>query len=222
MLPLRLRILQKKMQHFLSRMYVKYGKRIMDVMMSIIGILVIFPCFMFLYLLLFIINSGKPFFYQQRPGMNGRIFKLIKFKTMNDKRDANGTLLPDAQRLTPVGRFMRALSLDELPQLINVLKGDMSFIGPRPLLVRYLPLYNARQKRRHEVRPGMTGWAAVNGRNAQTWEQKLESDVWYVENLSFLLDLKILLMTMLKVVRREGINDLNDQMTKPFTGTNAK
>lgn len=203
-------------------MYVKYGKRIMDVMMSIIGILVIFPCFMFLYLLLFIINSGKPFFYQQRPGMNGRIFKLIKFKTMNDKRDANGTLLPDAQRLTPVGRFMRALSLDELPQLINVLKGDMSFIGPRPLLVRYLPLYNARQKRRHEVRPGMTGWAAVNGRNAQTWEQKLESDVWYVENLSFLLDLKILLMTMLKVVRREGINDLNDQMTKPFTGTNAK
>jgi lipopolysaccharide/colanic/teichoic acid biosynthesis glycosyltransferase len=154
--------------------------------------------------------------------MNGRIFRLIKFKTMNDKRDEHGNLLPDAERLTPLGRFMRSLSLDEFPQLINVLKGDMSLIGPRPLLVRYLPLYNARQSRRHEVRPGMTGWAAVKGRNAQTWEQKLESDVWYVEHLSFWLDAKILLMTLVKVVRRDGINDVNNEMTKPFSGSHAE
>jgi len=180
------------------------------------------PFLLLFTILLYVVNNRSPFYLHDRPGMSGRIFRLIKFKTMNDKRDEHGELLPDAERLTPLGRFMRSLSLDEFPQLINVLKGDMSLIGPRPLLVRYLPLYNARQSRRHEVRPGMTGWAAVKGRNAQTWEQKLESDVWYVEHLSFWLDAKILLMTLVKVVRRDGINDVNNEMTKPFSGSHAE
>lgn len=203
-------------------MYRKYIKRFFDVILSIIGVVVISPVLAVMTIILYVDHNGYPFYLHERPGMNGRIFRLIKFKTMNDKRDEHGELLPDAERLTPLGRFMRSLSLDEFPQLINVLKGDMSLIGPRPLLVRYLPLYNARQSRRHEVRPGMTGWAAVKGRNAQTWEQKLESDVWYVEHLSFWLDAKILLMTLVKVVRRDGINDVNNEMTKPFSGSHAE
>jgi lipopolysaccharide/colanic/teichoic acid biosynthesis glycosyltransferase len=206
----------------LMLLYRRYIKRILDVVLSFIGLVVISPILVFLTIILFVISRSSPIYLHERPGMNGRIFRLIKFKTMNDKRDEHGNLLPDAERLTPLGRFMRSLSLDEFPQLINVLKGDMSLIGPRPLLVRYLPLYNARQSRRHEVRPGMTGWAAVKGRNAQTWEQKLESDVWYVEHLSFWLDAKILLMTLVKVVRRDGINDVNNEMTKPFSGSHAE
>ena len=206
----------------LMLLYRRYIKRILDVVLSFIGLVVISPILVFLTIILFVISRSSPIYLHERPGMNGRIFRLIKFKTMNDKRDEHGELLPDAERLTPFGRFMRSLSLDEFPQLINVLKGDMSLIGPRPLLVRYLPLYNARQSRRHEVRPGMTGWAAVKGRNAQTWEQKLESDVWYVEHLSFWLDAKILLMTLVKVVRRDGINDVNNEMTKPFSGSHAE
>ena len=191
-------------------------------MLSLAGLIGISPFLLFFMVLLFFVNRGSPFYLHERPGRNGRIFRLIKFKTMSDRCDANGKLLPDVQRLTPVGRFMRSLSLDEFPQLINVLKGDMSLVGPRPLLVRYLPLYNERQLRRHEVRPGMTGWAAVTGRNSQTWEQKLESDVWYVEHMSFRLDLKILFMTMVKVLQRAGINDENNQMTKPFLGNHVK
>jgi len=156
-------------------------------------------------ILLTVANRGTPFFIQARPGKNGKIFKIVKFKTMNDKRDASGKLLPDDQRLTKIGKIVRKTSIDEIPQLWNVLKGDMSLVGPRPLLPEYLPLYNDFQKRRHEVRPGITGWAQVNGRNAVSWQQKFEYDVWYVENLSFLLDVKILLLTVKKVFKSEGI-----------------
>lgn len=206
----------------LQMLYIKYGKRIIDFLLSAIGLFVLSPMLLFFSVWLYFVNNGPPFYLHERPGMNGRIFRLIKFKTMNDKRDEHGELLPDAERLTPLGRFMRSLSLDEFPQLINVLKGDMSLIGPRPLLVRYLPLYSARQLRRHEVRPGMTGWAQVSGRNGLSWEEKFECDLWYVEHLSFLLDVKILLMTLFKVVMREGINDVNNEMTKPFSGSHAE
>src|SRR5690606_33015152 len=173
---------------------------------SFTGLVVLTPVFFIITVLLAVANSGKPFFIQPRPGKNGRIFKLIKFKTMNDKRDASGNLLLDADRLTAVGKFIRKTSLDEIPQLLTVIKGDMSLVGPRPLLVEYLPLYSDRQKRRHEVRPGITGWAQVNGRNAISWEQKFEYDVWYVDHVSFKLDLKILWMTVMKVFKREGIS----------------
>ncbi|GJH40289.1 sugar transferase [Capnocytophaga sp. HP1101] len=163
-------------------------------------------------------NDGKPFFYQQRPGKGERIFKIIKFKTMNDRRDATGELLPDAERLTKIGAFVRKTSLDEIPQLLNVLKGDMLLIGPRPLLVKYLPLYNATQRRRHEVKPGITGWAQVNGRNAISWEKKFELDVWYVDHLSFVLDLKILLLTVKKVFIREGISQEGQTTMEEFRG----
>ena len=206
----------------LQMLYIKYGKRIIDFLLSAIGLFVLSPMLLFFSVWLYFVNNGSPFYLHDRPGMSGRIFRLIKFKTMNDKRDEHGNLLPDAERLTPLGRFMRSLSLDEFPQLINVLKGDMSLIGPRPLLVRYLPLYSARQLRRHEVRPGMTGWAQVSGRNGLSWEEKFECDLWYVEHLSFLLDVKILLMTLFKVVMREGINDVNNEMTKPFSGSHAE
>ena len=203
-------------------MYKMYVKRVIDFMLSLAGLIAISPFLLLFTVLLCIVNRGSPFFLHERPGRNGRIFCLIKFKSMSDLRDAKGKLLPDVQRLTSVGRFMRSLSLDEFPQLINVLKGDMSLIGPRPLLVRYLPLYNERQMRRNEVRPGITGWAQINGRNALSWQEKFEYDVWYVENLSFILDLKILFMTMIKVLQRAGINDNNNQMTKPFLGNHVK
>lgn len=180
-------------------MYKKYIKRILDFSIAFIGFIIIFPILLMVTLLLAITNQGKPFFFQTRPGLNERFFKIIKFKTLNDKVDAQGNLLPDAKRMTKVGTFIRKSSLDELPQLINVLKGDMSLIGPRPLLVEYLPLYNEEQRKRHNVKPGITGWAQVNGRNAISWEQKFELDVWYVKHLSFLLDVKILLMTIKKI-----------------------
>ena len=164
-------------------------------------------------------NRGLVFFTQTRPGLNGRFFHLMKLKTMTDKREPSGLLLPDNLRLTVVGRFIRSLSLDELPQLINVLKGDMSLVGPRPLLPEYLPLYNTHQARRHEVRPGMTGWAQVNGRNNLSWEEKFEMDVWYVDNLSFKLDMKILFLTIKKVIRREGINSTSAATMERFYGT---
>lgn len=165
-----------------------------------------------------IANAGKPFFFQQRPGKNEKIFKVIKFRSMNDKKDKGGNLLPDAERLTKAGSFVRKTSLDEIPQLINVLKGDMSLIGPRPLLVQYLHLYNNTQKRRHEVRPGVTGWAQVNGRNAISWAKKFEYDVWYVDHLSFALDIKILFLTIKKVFVREGISQEGQATMEFFKG----
>lgn len=171
--------------------------------------------------LLLLFNEGAgAFFFQERPGKGGKIFRVIKFKTMTDECDADGQLLPDADRLTKVGRFVRSISIDELPQLINVLKGDMALIGPRPLLPQYLPLYSKEQARRHEVRPGITGWAQVNGRNAISWTKKFELDVWYVDHISFFLDLKIIFLTMRKVFMRDGINSENDATMEDFNGNN--
>ena len=182
-------------------------KRTFDFIASTIGFIIISPIFLLVWIWLSIANKGAgAFFFQERPGKNEKIFKVIKFKTMNDRKDASGNLLPDAQRLTKVGKFVRSTSLDEIPQLLNVIKGDMSLIGPRPLLVQYLPLYDETQRRRHEVRPGITGLAQVNGRNAISWEQKFAFDVWYVDNISFKLDLKIVLLTIRKVFVQEGIS----------------
>lgn len=179
-------------------MYRRFFKRLFDFFLSLIGFIIVSPIFLLLWIWLSIANKGAgAFFFQERPGKKEKLFKVIKFKTMTDERDANGNLLPDAQRLTRVGRFVRSTSLDEIPQLLNVIQGDMSLIGPRPLLIQYLPLYNDFQKRRHEVRPGITGWAQVNGRNAISWEQKFEYDVWYVDHLSLSLDAKILARTIL-------------------------
>ena len=199
-------------------LYKKYLKRLFDFLSALLGLLVLSPLFILASIALFLANQGKPFFLQKRPGKNGRIFTIIKFKTMNDKKDAQGNLLSDAERLTPVGAFVRKTSLDEIPQLINVLKGDMSLIGPRPLLVQYLPLYTAEQKKRHDVRPGITGWAQVNGRNAISWEQKFAYDVWYVKNITFVLDLKILVLTIKKVFVREGISQKGEVTMEVFKG----
>jgi len=177
------------------------------------------PIIVLVILFLGIANRGSIFFIQKRPGQKGKIFKILKFKTMNDKKDAEGNLLPDEIRLTSAGKFVRKTSLDELPQLLNVLKGEMSLIGPRPLLVSYLPLYNETQKRRHEVRPGITGWAQVNGRNAISWDKKFEYDVWYVDHLSFFIDLKILAMTVSKVIKSDGISSDTSATMELFTGT---
>jgi len=186
-------------------MYKNVFKRSLDFLAASIGFILLSPVFIIVTIGLFFANQGKPFFFQQRPGKNGKSFTIVKFKTMNDKKDALGNLLPDAERLTFVGKIVRKTSLDELPQLLNVLKGDMSLIGPRPLLEEYLPLYNEEQQKRHNVRPGITGWAQVNGRNAISWEQKFELDLWYVKHLSFLLDVKILFLTIKKVLVSEGI-----------------
>lgn len=199
-------------------MYRLFLKRFLDLIISCLGLIIISPIFLIVLIGLIIANSGKPFFFQSRPGKNGKIFKIVKFKTMNDKRNQRGELLPDSERLTSIGSFVRKTSLDEIPQLINVLKGDMSLIGPRPLLVQYLPLYNEHQSRRHEVRPGITGWAQVNGRNAISWEQKFDFDVWYVDHLSFILDLKILYLTVLKVVKRDGISQEGHATMEAFKG----
>jgi len=201
------------------RLYRKVFKRAIDILASFAGLLVLLPFSLILLPALAFSNKGPILFIQTRPGFRGRLFRLMKFKTMNDRRNENGRLLPDNERLTSVGRFIRSLSLDEFPQLINVLKGDMSLVGPRPLLPEYLPLYNVRQARRHEVRPGITGWAQVNGRNAISWEQKFDLDVWYVDHLSFWLDMKILFMTLMKVIRREGINSDTATTMKRFTGS---
>lgn len=194
-------------------------KRLMDIIFSLLGLLVLSPVFMIIVVVLLFFNNGKPFFFQKRPGKNEKIFRIIKFKTMNDKKDENGELLPFNQRITKTGAFIRKYSLDEIPQLLNVLKGDMSVIGPRPLLVQYLPLYNNWQKKRHNVKPGITGWAQVQGRNAITWKRKFELDVWYTENISFLLDMKILLLTIKKVIIKEGINNQSNLSMPAYTGT---
>lgn len=199
-------------------MYRKNIKPILDFIISLIGFVIISPIFILVFILLKIANKGNAFFIQNRPGKNGKIFKIVKFKTMTDAKDINGNLLPDAERLTTIGTFVRKTSLDEIPQLINVLKGDMSLIGPRPLLTQYLHLYNDFQNRRHEVKPGITGWAQVNGRNAISWDKKFELDVYYVKHLSFLLDLKILFLTLKKVIIREGINAENSATIEPFQG----
>ncbi|MGC4130432.1 MAG: sugar transferase [Bergeyella sp.] len=199
-------------------MYKNFFKRIIDFLASFFGLLLLSPVFIIVTIGLFIANQGKPFFFQFRPGKDEKIFKIIKFKTMNDKKDKEGNLLSDAERLTKIGSFVRKTSLDEIPQLINVLKGDMSLIGPRPLLSQYLSLYDEVQKRRHEVRPGITGWAQINGRNAISWKQKFEYDVWYVDNISFLLDIKILFLTIKKVFVREGISQEGQATMEAFTG----
>ena len=201
-------------------MYKTYLKRFLDLVLSFIGLLVLSPILLLVILLLAIANNGKPFFFQMRPGLKGHLFKIIKFKTMNDKKDSNGKLLNDSLRLTKIGNFVRKTSLDEIPQLINVLKGDMSLIGPRPLLPEYLPLYNDEQKKRHNVRPGITGWAQVNGRNTINWQQKFEYDVWYVQHLNFKLDIKIIIQTFQKVLKSEGIYASSTIVMNRFKGNN--
>lgn len=201
-------------------MYNNYFKCLFDFLLSFTGFIILLPVFLVITILLYIVNKGTPFFIQERPGKDERLFSIIKFKTMNDKRDMQGYLLPDAERLTSVGSFVRKTSLDEIPQLLNVIKGDMSLVGPRPLLIEYLPLYNEMQKQRHAVRPGITGWAQVNGRNTISWQQKFEYDVWYVDHCSFLLDMKILFLTVLKVFKSEGISSETSVTMEPFTGNN--
>lgn len=199
-------------------MYKDVIKPFLDVSCSLVMLVILSPLFLLIMLLLYIFNQKNVFFFQERPGKNERVFRIIKFKTMTDQRDSSGQLLPDAQRLTNMGRFIRKTSLDELPQLINVLKGEMSFIGPRPLLVSYLPLYNQEQKKRHLIKPGITGWAQVNGRNALDWPEKFVLDVHYVNHISFALDMKILMMTVKKVIKSEGINSAGQATTESFRG----
>ena len=199
-------------------MYKYFFKRVLDFFTALIGFILLSPVFIIVMIGLFFANNGKSFFFQTRPGKNERLFKIIKFKTMNDKKDTLGQLLPDSERLTKIGAFVRKTSLDEIPQLLNVIKGDMSLIGPRPLLIQYLPLYNETQKQRHNIKPGITGWAQINGRNAISWNQKFEYDVWYVSNCSFLLDVKILFLTVKKVFVSEGISQEGEATMEVFKG----
>lgn len=199
-------------------LYRHYGKRFIDLVVSCIAFGLLLPVIVLITVLLCLVNRGNPFFFQRRPGRNGRIFRLLKFRTMNNRKDTAGNLLPDEARLTGFGKFIRKTSLDELLQLINVIKGEMSLIGPRPLLIEYLPLYSARQNRRHEIRPGITGWAQVNGRNAISWEQKFELDIWYVDHLSWQLDNKILWLTIKKVFKTEGISQQGHATMPYFKG----
>ncbi|MEO6488917.1 MAG: sugar transferase [Ferruginibacter sp.] len=200
-------------------MYKAFGKRIFDLVISLVGFVVLIPVFLLVTIILLIANKGKAFFFQERPGKNRQLFKVIKFRTMNDAKDTNNIPLPDAKRLTGIGRFVRKISLDEIPQLLNVIKGDMSLVGPRPLLVEYLPLYNETQSRRHNILPGITGWAQVNGRNALSWEQKFEYDIYYLEHVSFFFDLRILIKTVQKVLRAEGISQKGHETMPLFTGS---
>ena len=195
-------------------------KAVLDILVAAILLIVLSPIILGLTLILFVQNNGQPFFRQQRPGYQERPFYLTKFKSMTDERDANGQLLPDNERLTAIGAFVRKSSLDELPQLFNVLKGEMSIVGPRPLLFKYLPLYSEEQRRRHDVKPGITGWAQVNGRNSISWKRKFEFDVYYVDHQSFWLDLKILFLTVAKVLKREGVNQSAERPMQPFNGNN--
>lgn len=199
-------------------MYRFFFKRIIDLLVALLVIVLASPIILIVFLLLLIANDGKAFFVQARPGKNGKIFRILKFKTMNDKLGKDGLLLPDTQRLTKIGLFIRSTSLDELPQLFNVIIGDMSLIGPRPLLVEYLPLYNQVQSRRHTVRPGITGWAQVNGRNSLSWSDKFNLDVEYVNNLNFGLDVRIVLLTIRKVFNKEGINSSTSSTMEKFRG----
>jgi len=201
-------------------MYKNFIKRVVDLIFSLVGFTLLLPIFFVLCIVLIISNNGNPFFIQSRPGEKEKLFKIIKFKTMNEKRDKEGNLLPDEKRLTNIGKMIRKLSLDEIPQLINVIMGDMSLVGPRPLLPQYLNLYNEFQKKRHNVKPGITGWAQVNGRNAISWEKKFELDVWYVNNISFSLDIKILLLTLKKVIKSEGISQDGLITMEIFKGNN--
>jgi undecaprenyl phosphate N,N'-diacetylbacillosamine 1-phosphate transferase len=200
--------------------YSSFFKRPIDFSVALGVLILTSPFFLLTWLVLVIQNRGKAFFYQERPGKNQVPFRIIKFKTMNDRTDAQGKLLPDHQRLTLFGAYVRKFSLDELPQLINVLKGEMSLIGPRPLLFKYIPLYSSEQNRRHEVRPGITGWAQVNGRNSISWTRKFELDVEYVDRVSFALDFRIFWLTILKIVKREGINQSEAKTMEPFNGFN--
>lgn len=199
-------------------MYPSYFKRPIDIFFSLSVLLLFLPIGIVISLILIITTKESPLFFQLRPGLHGKLFNIVKFKTMNNATDAHGNLLPDSKRLTAIGQFIRKTSLDEFPQLINVLKGDMSIIGPRPLLPEYLSLYNETQKKRHHVRPGITGWAQVNGRNTISWQQKFDYDVWYVNHLSFLLDLKIVFLTIKKVVVKEGISAENSVSMEKFKG----
>lgn len=199
-------------------MYRSLIKRVLDLLFSVIAIVLLSPIFLFVLILLSIVNKGSVFFIQPRPGKNNKIFRLVKFKTMTNEKDENGELLPDAKRLTMVGKVVRKLSLDEIPQLLNVMIGQMSLIGPRPLLTEYLPLYNEDQIRRHEIRPGITGWAQINGRNAISWEEKFNLDLYYVDNLTLWLDIKILCFTFLKMIKIEGISSGTSATMEKFTG----
>ncbi|MFV0540096.1 MAG: sugar transferase [Aestuariibaculum sp.] len=200
-------------------MYHHFFKRVLDFLAALTGFTILFPLFLIITICLLFCNNGKPFFFQKRPGKNEQIFSIIKFKSMNDKKDNQGNLLPYDQRITKVGAFIRKYSLDEIPQLLNVIKGDMSIVGPRPLLVEYLSLYNNVQKQRHRVRPGITGWAQVNGRNTISWEKKFDLDVWYVNNISFVLDVKIILLTIKRVIKKEGVNSSDNLNMPVFTGS---
>jgi undecaprenyl phosphate N,N'-diacetylbacillosamine 1-phosphate transferase len=201
-------------------MYVNLIKPLLDVLAAIVGLILLSPIFIILILILLIDNKGKPFFYQKRAGKNGKVFKIIKIKTMNDKKDEHGEFLSFNERVTTLGKFIRKYSLDEIPQLFNIIKRDMSLIGPRPLHPEYLPLYDEEQAKRHDVMPGITGWAQINGRNTITWEQKFEYDVWYAKNQSFLLDLKILWLTFYKVIKKKDINNSESSNMPAFK--NAK
>lgn len=201
-------------------MYKGVFKRLIDIIVSLCAIIILSPIILIVTVILFIANDGKPFFFQARPGKNEKQIKIFKFRSMNEKKDAQGNLLPDNQRLTKVGKFIRKTSIDELPQLFNVLIGDMSLVGPRPLLFKYIPLYSEEQRRRHNVRPGITGLAQVKGRNSISWAKKFSYDVEYVDNISFALDMKILWWTFLKVVKQEGVNQSADRPMQPFNGNN--
>jgi undecaprenyl phosphate N,N'-diacetylbacillosamine 1-phosphate transferase len=202
-------------------MYRKFWKRFIDVIVALVVLLIFSPLLLLVYVILFFTNGGQPLFFQKRPGKNEKIFSIIKFRTMSNKRNRMGELLPDKDRLTAIGKFIRKTSLDELPQLINVLKGDMSLIGPRPLLIQYLPLYNKEQRKRHLVRPGITGWAQVNGRNAISWNEKFQYDTCYVEHLSFPLDMKILWLTIAKVFKSENVSQEGQATMEYFTGNST-
>lgn len=199
--------------------YRKYVKRILDIMCSLLALIVFSPLFLVLMITGAIEMKGNPFFTQERPGYKEKIFKMIKFRTMTNEKDGDGNLLPDEVRLNKYGKFLRSTSLDELPEAINILIGNMSVIGPRPLLVQYLPLYNQEQHRRHDVMPGLSGWAQINGRNAISWEEKFAYDVWYVDHISFYLDIKIILLTVIKFLKKEGINNPEDATMPDFLGT---
>lgn len=203
-------------------MYKNILKPVLDLIFSLVAFIILLPMFLILILFFAIANNGKPFFFQTRPGKNNRVFKIVKFKTMNDRKDSNGNLLADEDRLTSIGRFVRKTSLDEIPQLLNVIKGDMSLVGPRPLLIEYLSLYDEDQVRRHEVRPGITGWAQVNGRNAISWQEKFRLDVWYVDHISLLLDIKIICLTIVKVFKSEGITSEKSVTIEKFEGNQER
>lgn len=203
-------------------MYAKFFKRLFDFLLSFFALIVLSPLFLILSIIGAIAMKGNPFFTQERPGKNEKVFKLIKFRTMTNRKDENGELLPDAERLVPYGKFLRSTSIDELPSLVNVLFGQLSLVGPRPLLVRYLPLYNEHQKHRHDVRPGLTGYAQVHGRNTATWEEKFDMDVWYTKNVKLSVDLKVLFDSVFVVLKREGISSATSVTMEEFKGTNVE